>query len=255
MLFESDVFHLFRDGYSKYSSGLLARLPDVEQPERFPFLFLRHLQQRIFLYLTERRPMETTRDVLDAYMTSYFNAWLDNQNLYRRKKRIVTAFTPRLSMSKESVEGFFETYPDGTLLTMLRNPVSWYASALRHNQAEYEDLDQALDLWIASARSSADAKRARQERVIVVPYEDLVLRTKKVMKRLAARVGIDFLPTLLEPTFNGFRIRADSAFRVPEFGIIKDPLDRGKQELDPAVVRRIEERAGSLYKEVARLAR
>jgi hypothetical protein len=199
--------------------------------------------------------MGTTRDVLDAYMTSYFNAWLDNQNLYRRKKRIITAFTPRLSMSNESVEGFFETYPDGTLLTMLRNPVSWYASALRHNRAEYEDIDQALDLWIASARSSADAKRVRPDRVIVVPYEDLVLRTKKVMKRLAARLGIDFLPTLLEPTFNGYRIRADSAFRVPEFGIIKDPVDRGKQELDPTVVRRIEERAGSLYKEVVRLAR
>ena len=35
-------------------------------------------------------------------MTSYFNAWLDNHNLYNGPKRVVTAFAPRLSVRSQS---------------------------------------------------------------------------------------------------------------------------------------------------------
>ena len=60
--------------------------------------------------------------MLDAYFTSYFNAWLDNQNLYTGPKRVVTGFTPRLAMDEGSVERFFAAYPDGTLVSIVRDP-------------------------------------------------------------------------------------------------------------------------------------
>ena len=37
------------------------------------------------------------RDVLDCYFTSYFNAWLDNHNLYSGPKKVVTGFVPQLN--------------------------------------------------------------------------------------------------------------------------------------------------------------
>ena len=42
--------------------------------------------------------MRSERDVLDCYFTSYFNAWLDNHNLYTGPKKVVTGFVPRLSL-------------------------------------------------------------------------------------------------------------------------------------------------------------
>jgi hypothetical protein len=254
LLYERYVQRLFRNGYSKYSSALVDELPPHLQPERFPFLFLRRLQQRIFFELVDEESPQTPRDVLDAYMTSYFNAWLDNNNLYAVPKRIVTGFTPRLMMDAENVELFFDDYPDGTLLTMVRSPSSWYASARRHYPAAYEELDVAMELWTTSTRASIEARRARPDRVQVVLYEDLVLRTEEVMSRLAGRLGIELLPTLLEPTFNGFPIRADSAFRVPEFGVIRDGIERGKEMLPAEVVRTIEQRSGDLYAEAGELA-
>ncbi len=79
----------------------------------FPFLFLPRLQKAMFEACVEGRRPERERDVLDCYFTSYFNAWLDNQNLYSGPKRVVTGFTPRLAMEPGNVERFFAAYPDG----------------------------------------------------------------------------------------------------------------------------------------------
>ena len=64
--------------------------------DTFPFIFLSRLQQVIFEAQVEEHRPSTEREVLDTYFTSYFNAWLDNHNLYAGPKRIVTGFTPRL---------------------------------------------------------------------------------------------------------------------------------------------------------------
>jgi hypothetical protein len=47
-------------------------------------------------------------------MTSYFGAWLNNQN-YSGEKKFITAFTARLAMGQDNMEAFFDIYPDGCL--------------------------------------------------------------------------------------------------------------------------------------------
>jgi hypothetical protein len=252
MLFESDMFHLFRDGYAKYSSGLLAQLAPEERPERFPFVFLIELQRSLFLHHVAGHSISSARDVLDAYMTSYFNAWLDNRNLHGGDKRVVTGFAPRLIIERNNVDSFFETYPDGKLVSMVREPRAWYASALKHHRPGYEDLDAAIDLWCTSARAAIDAHAERPASVIVLTYEDLVCRTQSIMEQLAERVGIDFEPTLLVPTFNGWPIRADSAFRVPEFGVIVDPVGRG-DSLPIDVQEKIQQKTAARMEELSRI--
>jgi hypothetical protein len=65
--------------------------------------------------------------VLDAYATSYFNAWLDYGGLYKRKADFWVAFIPRFLVESDNAARFFADYPDGRLIIPVRDPVSWPA--------------------------------------------------------------------------------------------------------------------------------
>ena len=99
---------------------------DLRAYDVFPFLFLPRLQKAIFDACVARGAIERSATCSTAYFTSYFNAWLDNQNLYAGPKQVVTGFTPRLAMDAENRDAFFAAYPDGTLVSIVRDPQSWY---------------------------------------------------------------------------------------------------------------------------------
>jgi len=229
-------------GYSK--PGLKSPNVDV-----FPFVFLPRLQKRLFDACVAERPIERRRDVYDCYFTSYFNAWLDNQNLYSGPKKIVTGFTPRTVLHRLSIERFFSAYPDGTLISMVRDPRAWYASASRH-RAKYEDLDEAVGVWRESTEAAIQAARDFGERVLVLTYEELVRETEATMQRLAHQLGISMSPTLLMPTFNGRAIRANSSDPIESYGVLLDRTDAYRDELGPQSIARIDKLAGDLYERV-----
>ena len=137
------------------------------------------------------------REVLDAYFTSYFNAWLDNHDLYSGPKRAVVGFTPRLAMEPANVEHYFAAYPEGTLVSIVRDPRAWYGSAAGHMPEHYGDVDGALGLWNASTDATIAAAERYGERVLVLTYEQLVGDPEATMRRVAGRLGIDWGPSLL----------------------------------------------------------
>jgi hypothetical protein len=215
----------------------------------FPFLFSPRLQWEIFEAVVSSWPAGAERDVLDAYFTSYFNAWLDNHNLYTGPKRVVTGFTPRLAMRPTNVESFFSAYPDGFLLSIVRDPRSWFASASGHSE-KYADFDRSMELWRRSTEATLAAAKRHRERVIVLTYDELVLETEPVMRSVAERVGITFHPVLLMPTFNGRPIRANSHHEVAGFGVLGDRARMYRSLLEPETIARIERVAGDLYERV-----
>ena len=219
-----------------------------------PFVFLPKLQRQIFDACVEAWAPATERDVLDCYFTSYFNAWLDDQNLYSGPKRVVTGFTPRLAMEDENAARFFSAYPDGTLVSIVRDARGWYASASRYRSELYDDLDEAIGLWARSAQAALVARARFGERVLVLTYEQLVLDTERTMERVAGRIGIPMAPVLLAPTFNGRPVRANSSARVDRPGIVADRADAHRDVLDAATAARIDELTGGLYARVAALA-
>jgi hypothetical protein len=197
--------------------------------KKFPFIFLPFLQRNIFLtYLKSIAPV-TMREILNAYMTSYFGAWLNNQNSSGQKK-FITAFTPRLAMVPDSIESFFDVYPDGKLISIIRDPKNWYPSAFRHNpkKKRYGDIDHALNQWTENARSMLRNKERWDEKVIIIQFEDLVTNTKSVMGYLSDYMNIQFYPQLLSPTYNKFPIRADTSFELENTAILKNTLFRYK---------------------------
>jgi hypothetical protein len=247
-LYEKYAGKHLRSGYSK--PGRDSTEGDVEV---FPFLFLPGLQKRIFDQCVRERPIERERDVLDCYFTSYFNAWLDNQNLYATPKRVVTAFAPELSMHRKSREAFFDAYPEGTLVSIVRDPRAWYASARKQGGRD-QNLEVAMERWCRSAERTLEAVELYPDRVVAFTYEELVRDTEATMSRLAERVGISMSSALLVPTFNGRPIRANSSDRVERHGVLGDRADAYRETLDPATVARIEELAGGLYDRVAGFA-
>jgi hypothetical protein len=240
MLYEKKTVKYVKRGYRKSGS----RKGDAE--DVYPFLFSARLQKELFDAAVSSWPIETERDVLDAYMTSYFNAWLDNQNLYTGPKKAVTGFTPMLSMRAKNLESFFAAYPDGVLLTIVRDPRSWFASARKHSE-RYADLGRAIESWRRSTESGLQALERRPDRVVVLTYDQLALETEKTMRRIAGRIGISFDPVLLVPTFNGQPIRANSHHDVAAFGVLPDRTAIYRTQLEPETIAAIERAAGDLY--------
>ena len=245
VLFEPQVDLYLREGFLK-EKPLLGQL----EPDVFPFLFSPRVQRAVFeRCVAEWRP-ETERGVLDCYFTSYFNGWLDDQNLYSGPKKVVTAFTPRLAMEADRLERYLAAYPDGTFVSIVRDPRAWYASARKH-RPHYEDVEEAMALWRQSAETALDARGRHGDRVLLLTYEQLVEETEQTMRRLAERIGISWSPVLSTPTFNGRPTLANSTEPVERRGVLPERATAYRVSLDDATVEAIERAAGDLHHRVA----
>jgi len=241
-LFEYSVLSHFKKGYKK----------EKKRDDAFLFLFLPSVQRGIFLDYVGSIESLTLRDVFDGYMTSYFGAWLNNQNSYGQK-RFITAFTARLAMTKDNMESFFDIYPDGRLISIIRDPKNWYPSAIRHKPRICRDIRDGVDLWQKSARAILRNKERYGDRVCILTFEDLITRTKPVMHYLAEFLEIKFEDILLEPTFNKYPIRANTSFEAEKNGIIKSTLERYKT-LTQEELEFIQSRSREIYGQVLNLA-
>ena len=242
ILFEDDTIEHFKGGYRK----------ERKQDETFSFIFLPSLQKKIFLKYLESVESITLRHAFDAYMTSYFGAWLNYQSCHRQKK-YVTAFAARLAIDQNNMRSFFEVYPDGRLISIIRDPKNWFPSALRHNEYikrdKYTDMSVALSQWRESAMATLRNKKTYGERVCIIRFEDLIGKTEAVMRSLAEFLDIEFDRSLLIPTFNGFPIKANTSFESEQHGIMKSTLARHKT-LSKEDVKTIDTLTGNEYEMV-----
>ncbi len=223
--------------------------------EKFAFLLPPELQRAIFDAQLENAAKPGKRRLVDAYMTSYFNAWLDNRNLHARlPKRWVTGFEPGAVMSVPLRRGYRGVYPDGRVISIIRDPLGWYASARRWRGRTWGDRVEAMDEWTRAAEATFAWRDELGDRFLVLTFADLVGHTETTMRHVAAWLGIEFVPELVEPTFNGLPIRANSSFSdAASEGISSAPLERG-EELDEDDAAYVRSRGAELYERVAALA-
>lgn len=240
ILFEDEASAYNKKGYKE----------DEENQEAFPFIFIPSLQREIFLNYLDGVQFITLRDVFDAYMTSYFGAWLNNQNYYGSKK-FIAAYSSRIEMAGENTESFFDVYPDGRLISLVRNPESWFASARKRWPGKYADGGQAVNAWNRSAQAILWNRERYGDRVCLIQFEDLVSKTEAVMRFLAEFLTVEFDDILLEPTFNTFKRKASSVFKMKDQGDLNSRLS----EDDPLAEHeadRLEEVTSEIYSLVLR---
>ncbi len=203
--------------------------------ETFPVVFLPSLQKTIFLDYVRSIQSLRLRDVFDAYMTSYFGAWLSNRN-YSGHKKFVTASAPALTTVRENVDFFFEVYPDGRLIFLARDPRNWFPFAAERWPRTYGDAARAASQWNESGQAMLWSKERYGDRVCVLRFEDLIGKTEAAMRYLADLLGIEFDDILLVPTFDKFPIKARARFEVEDHAIADAIGERGgmpaRQELD-----------------------
>jgi hypothetical protein len=242
----------YRIGYRQRKGDVLA------DDETHPFKLSPDLQREIYGACTSDLDTAAPRDLFDCYFTSYFSAWLDYANREPQDKRWLVGFEPGVSRSLRRRQAVHSLYPDGRVISIARDPWSWYASARRW-EPQWRDRDAALGHWrrttIGALKWRAERKQAQRDRgVRIVPFEALLRDTEGTMRRVAAWLGIHFRPELLQPTFNGRPIRANTSFSDVEAIVSPRPLERAREELSAEDVAYIDGRCGELYARLAEKA-
>jgi Sulfotransferase family len=220
--------------------------------DHYPLLLPPSVHRLLFLDEVARRsPIESERQILDCYMTGLFNGWLDNQNLMGGEKRWVVAFSPRRAWG-DGLKRHFQIYPDGRLISILRDPLSWYTSA--QGRDPRADVSELLELWKRSAREMLVATRRHGERTSIVKFDELLLDTEGAMRRLAGFLDIDYDPQLTVPTFNRNPVGANSSYDVTRTGVVTDPLSRHTKLLSSKQESVVRSECWELYEEALGLA-
>jgi hypothetical protein len=210
---EKTTSAFFAEGYAKPGAA-------DRDPLRHPFLLPPRLQRALFLHAVESGPRRSPRHTLDAWFTSYFNAWLDNHNLYTGPKRWIAAFAAGLIADSAALQGFLRDYPDGRLISIVREPVSWYASMRPHAAAFYPpglrrvftDGGAAAERWLASTLAALDAREAHGDRVLILRFERLITDVESSVAAVGRWLDIPRDPLDASPTFNLRGVASDSSF-------------------------------------------
>ncbi len=212
-------------GYSKFSN------PENKN-EIIDFKFNYIYQKKLFKRLIKNKKLKNKRNILNIWFTSYFNSF---QKINLMKKKFIFGFVPRFNLYDENIENFFNDYPDGKIIHIIRNPVNWYSSSKKHSE-EYKNLVKSIRLWNKSSlKAIALSKKYKNFKVIL--FEDLVKKTEKTTKILCQWIKIKWKKNLLVPTYDGKTIKADTSFKVKTSGkILKETLNRSqylsKKEID-----------------------
>lgn len=232
----------------------------ADKPPRgdtYPLLLPPVLQQQLFFdSLEQLKEVRGDREIINAYMTSLFYGWLNNNSVDNGSKRWVVAFAPRLAWGP-SRDSYFAAYPDGQLISILRSPPSWLASARGRQVKGAENNERLIAMWNRSATEMIEAKQGeRGDRVTIVRFDDLVRDSEGVMRLLCEKLGIDFDDGLTEPTFNSRPIGANSSYATTQNqgGVINAPLTRHKKVLSDEDARQVEEECEPLHQQALELA-
>jgi sulfotransferase family protein len=219
-LFDAELGYLARKGYRKRGKA-----KQKEKRIKFKYSPLDH-----YLSFVASLPQSRTqRSVLDTYFDTFFRSWRRDPNdaLY------IAGFVPRLASRPQSVAGFFRDYPDGRLISIIRDPADWFASRRAHTkngEVRYGDVREEMTLWNTMAARVIQYMRDHGDRFLLLSFKELVSDRDATMRWLSAWSGIDFCPSLLNQTFDSKSIHPNTNFDDPPERLAEAVFER-KQNL------------------------
>ncbi|HSS74912.1 MAG TPA: sulfotransferase [Gaiellaceae bacterium] len=215
--------------------------------QRHPFTYSVEEQRARFTELAATHPVGSSRDVLNCYFTSFFESW--GEWSPTGQEVAIAAFLPRFATRAENVDRYAHDYPDGRLITILRDPRSWYASSKVVHYHKASKLPEAIAEWLGWGRRFDELLDSAPVPTLGLLFEDLVLEPEATMRKVAAFIGIEFDDRLLEPSYAGHPVLPNSSFAMPGYGISAEVV-RGR-EIPKAAQSLIDEEAMPLYEQLA----
>ena len=181
--------------------------------EKLPFDYDVGLHCAAFSKAMQRSKPKTQREILDIYFSTFFGSWVNRRGAGRTPKYFC-AFAADFAIPQKTVDGFFADYPTGKLVSVLRDPSTWTASALAKSTSRRKFLTspQAIAHWRRSTASLIRNKNTRPENVLLITFADLIGQTEKTIRVVAHFLGVQFDESLLTPTFNCDAIQSNSSF-------------------------------------------
>ena len=140
----------------------------------------------------------------------------------------MTGFEPSAILQPDRLRCFRELYPDGRLVSVVRDPASWAVSAARRN-ARYADRGVAIATWREAVETALRLHASGPTGSRSCLSRRSSGDTERTMKAVAEFLAIEFTDDLLAPTFNGRATKANSSFPVEGAGVIAGPLSRSEQ--------------------------
>ena len=210
-----------------------------------PFELPPALLRSTYEELVRTTPPHSDRELLDAYFSAYFNAWQATQ--VAADARWIVGFEPGGVANEARLTRFDENYPDGRLLSIVRDPWTWFASAQRWS-IRFAQLDVALGYWRDSVESALAYRTAHPDRVLLLGFDDLLLRTRETMERVSVFLEIQFDEALLRPTLAGRPSDSNSSFPGQSTGISDAPVRDRRQVLSAEDDSLIEAIAGETWR-------
>jgi hypothetical protein len=221
VLFELNNIDFFERGYTKGQHNAY----------RMNFFLMPELQRDLFREALKKCDRRTPRDLLNAYFTSYFNAWL-NMRTQIDGTKFITGFVPMMAAQSENMDQFWQAYPDGYLISIVRSPLSWHPSyfKLKNDASAPLDVKTTAARWNSSTEAMFRERARNKDRVIVLRFDDVVKNTEATMRLICRRIGLNFHPSLITPTFNWEPIASNSAFAATEPGVV-NPVPAQRESL------------------------
>ena len=239
MLFEHPMIAFAKNGYKK----------NVEEAKEYSQMaYLPQLHRKKFISRMEQNRKTFTdfqSETILLFLRTFITCWLDfNIPPHDKKKMDIVAHIARFTSSKSELAAFFKCQKQGKLMSIVRDPFTWYASASKYS-TEYADCEKAIRIWVKCLENTTEAAEAMPDRVLMLDFRDLLMNTRDTMGAVSKFLGIPQCMNLT-PTFNGSPITSNSSFVSVKGVVSQAPLAR-HLELSSAELELIQ-RADNLYK-------
>jgi hypothetical protein len=229
------------------ASGVRVGKEGIAGPRRYaPALDLPPSLVRQLFLASFPESAHSDRDVLDAYFSAYFSAWKDRLDS-NEPPRWVIGFEPGAIGDEARMTRYDANYPDGRVISVLRDPWSWFVSARRWS-LRFAHVDVALARWRRTVECALAYRERSPDRIALIAFDDLVLDTASVTARLCDFLEIPVSEAMLMPTFNGAPVDDNSSFAGSSGGVSRDPAMKRRAELTDDEAATIDARVGTLWR-------
>ena len=237
-LYERKLDFFVKNGYAKPGGNQFAA------DERFEFNIDTKLMKEYFVELVAKMPRFDQRLIIDAYFKSFFYSW--KNYLKTGKEKFYSGFTPRLALIKRSRDLLFNDYPDAKIISIIRDPLSWYSSSSVHNSS-HQDIKIAINEWVSSTNIQLECAMNQPDKFHVILFEDLVTKSEVTLRDICSFSKINFDPCLLRPTFNKKPVYPNSSYSNDKKGIQPSMTQRNNY-LEKSQIDFIEHKGMPAYK-------